>query len=119
VHYLGKVPFNDIINLYRHARFFITATLYESSSLPILEAAASGTPIIASKTPPNEEMGSILDLNLFDPLDVDNLCHLIYSIWNRDSLIQRQIEHNRHNINYYSWDSAAKKYMEVFSKITQ
>src|SRR4030095_6012975 len=39
VHYLGKVPFDDLVALYQGARFMITAVLYESSSLPILEAA--------------------------------------------------------------------------------
>jgi len=36
-----------------------------------LEAAAAGTSIIGSKIPPIEELGRVLQLNLFDPLDVD------------------------------------------------
>ena len=51
IHYLGVVPYPDIIALHRAARFLVTASLYESSSIPILEACAAGTPIIASAAP--------------------------------------------------------------------
>ena len=49
------MPFKTLVALYKKSKFLITATLYESSSLPILEAAASKTSIIASDTPPNIE----------------------------------------------------------------
>ena len=38
IFYLGKVTFNDLVSLYSVSKFFITATLYESSSLPALES---------------------------------------------------------------------------------
>ncbi len=41
VFHIGLVPYEDIIALHRVARFLITASLFESSSLPILEAAAA------------------------------------------------------------------------------
>lgn len=119
VYYLGVVPFKDLILLYQNAKFLITAVLYESSSLPILEAAAAGVPIIASSTPPNIEMSKILKLNLFDPLDVDNLVNLLIKVWNNDSLIKEQVEHNSKNIKYYSWDNVARKYLKLFHKISK
>jgi glycosyltransferase involved in cell wall biosynthesis len=62
VFYLGVVPFEDIIALHQCARYLVTASLYESSSIPILEAAAAGTPIIASRIPPHEEMAEHLQI---------------------------------------------------------
>ena len=59
VKYLGKVSYEEVIALYQNAYCLVTnAVLYESSSLPILEAAASGLPVIASNTPPNKEMSN-------------------------------------------------------------
>lgn len=112
VRYLGPVPFADLIALYQRARFFITAVLYESSSLPFLEAGAAGTPVIASRTPPNEEMSQILQANLFDPLDHRELAGLLERIWNDDALVRSQTEHNRQHIGYYSWDNAARRYLD-------
>jgi len=117
VRYLGKIPFEDIVGLYQRAAFLVTATLYESSSLPILEAAAAGTPIIASKTPPNEEIARVLRLNLFDPLDTDGLARLIFALWNDEKTASAQAAHNREHIGFYSWENAARKYLQFFQRI--
>jgi glycosyltransferase involved in cell wall biosynthesis len=114
VFYLGKVPFKDIVALYKQARFFITAVLYESSSLPFLEAAASGCPVIASNTPPNQEMCQILRAELFDPLDYDSLANLLERVWDDDNLISIQARHNKNAINYYHWNNIALRYLKVF-----
>ncbi len=115
--YLGKVPFRFLVALYQRAAFLITAVLYESSSLPILEAAAAGTPIIASRTPPNEEIADTLQLNLFDPLDVDGLAQLILDLWNDEKTASPQVAHNRQHIGFYSWENAARNYVRLFERI--
>ncbi len=112
VFYLGKVPFIDMVALYQRARFFITAVLYESSSLPFLEAAAAGCPVIASDTPPNREMSQVLKAELFDPLDDLALAHLLERVWQDDALINEHVAHNLAAIDYYSWDNAARRYLE-------
>lgn len=117
VFYLGKVPFKDLVALYQQSSFLITAVLYESSSLPILEAAAASTPIIASKTPPNIEMNNILYLNLFEPLDEKELANLIVNLWNNDNKVSEQIQHNNEHIQYYTWENAAKRYLSFLEEI--
>jgi glycosyltransferase involved in cell wall biosynthesis len=117
VHYLGKVTSQDMIALYQSAAFMITATLHESSSLPILEAAAAGTPIIASKIPPLEELAQVLQLNLFDPLDVEGLARLVFDLWNDEKTASTQAAVNRRQITCYSWENTARKYLQLFEKI--
>jgi len=116
VHYLGKVSFQDIVALYHRAAFMITATLHESSSLPILEAAAAGTPIIGSKIPPIEELGEVLQLNLFDPLSAEELTRLILALWKDEKTTSSQAAHNREHIGFYSWENTARKYMGLFER---
>jgi glycosyltransferase involved in cell wall biosynthesis len=117
VHYLGKVPSQDMVALYQKAAFMITATLHESSSLPILEAAAAGTPIIASRIPPLEELAQVLQLNLFDPLNVDGLARLMFDLWNDEKTASAQAAVNRRQITCYSWENTARKYLQFFEKI--
>jgi glycosyltransferase involved in cell wall biosynthesis len=119
VYYLGKVPFDDLVALYQTARFMITAVLYESSSLPVLEAAAAGTAIIASNTPPNVELSRRLKINLFDPYNADNLAHLLRNIWDNTELIAGQKAYNREQIQQFSWENIAKQYVALFEKIVQ
>ena len=119
VHYLGKVPFEDLVALYQKARFFITAVLYESSSLPFLEAAASGCATIVSDTPPNREMAKNLSTELFDPLDEIGLADLLLRVWDDDALRERQIVHNRSAVDHYHWDSIARQYLDLFDRAIQ
>jgi len=115
--YLGSVPFKSLVALHQRATYLVTAVLYESSSLPILEAAAAGTPIIASRTPPNVEFSRVLQLNLFDPLNVEELARTIYDLWNDEPRAALQVVHNRAHIGQYSWQNTARKYVEFFEKV--
>jgi glycosyltransferase involved in cell wall biosynthesis len=116
VRHVGKVSFQDMVALYQKAAFMITATLHESSSLPILEAAAAGTPIIGSRIPPIEELGRVLQLNLFDPLDTNELARLILALWKDEKTASAQANHNRQSIRFYSWENTARKYMQFFER---
>lgn len=117
VRYLGKVPAQDIVDLYHKAAFVIAAGLYESSSAPMLEAAAAGTPIIASRIPPFEELGQVLHLNLFDPLDVPGLAQLIFDLWNDEQTASAQAAVNRRQVTCFSFENTARKYVRLFERI--
>jgi glycosyltransferase involved in cell wall biosynthesis len=117
VQYLGKVPFADLVGLYQKAAFLVSAGLYESNSLPILEAAAAGAPVLASRIPPNEELGRTLQLNLFDPIDVNDLANVILSLWEDEKTASVQAAHNLRRIAQYSWENTARKYMQLFERI--
>ncbi|MFY9950120.1 MAG: glycosyltransferase family 1 protein [Candidatus Sulfotelmatobacter sp.] len=117
VRHLGKVTFKEMVTLYQKAAFMISATLHESSSLPILEAAAAGAPIIASRIPPIEELGQVLQLNLFEPLDVEGLARLIMALWDDGETASAQAAYNRQHIGFYSWANTARNYIRFFERI--
>src|SRR5260370_34281023 len=95
----------------------IDAAMLEPSILPILEASAAGTPIIASKIPPIEELAQVLQLNLFDALDVEGLARLIFDLWNDEKTASAQAAVNRRQITCYSWENTARKYLQFFETI--
>jgi glycosyltransferase involved in cell wall biosynthesis len=113
------VPFTDLVGLYQKAAFLVMPSLHESNSLPVLEAAAAGTPVIASRIPPNEELARVLHLNLFDPLNQEELEGLLVRLWEDETLAVAQAMHNRKLITLYSWDSAAKQYLQLFERVVQ
>jgi glycosyltransferase involved in cell wall biosynthesis len=119
VTYLGKVPFRDIVALFQQARFFITATLYESSSLPFLEAAAAGCPIIASNTPPNRETSQFLKAKLFEPLDHEDLAEILLAVWDNEDLIREHASHNRQAVGHFHWNNVARRYWDMFNEVVQ
>ena len=70
--YLGFAPETDLPALYAGARSFVYPSIYEGFGLPVLEAMASGVPVVASifTSLPEVTQGAAL---LVDPDDIDAL----------------------------------------------
>jgi glycosyltransferase involved in cell wall biosynthesis len=117
IFYLGVVPFEDIVALHQRARYLVTASLYESSSIPILEAAAAGTPIIASRIPPHEEMAEQLEMRFFTPDDDAELADVLEVAWTDFETGSQQATTNRVAVQRYSWDNAARMYLALFERL--
>jgi glycosyltransferase involved in cell wall biosynthesis len=117
IHYLGKVPLEDLLGLYKLSKYLVMPVLYESSSLPILEAAASGTSILASAIPPNQEMAERLKMHFFDPLDVSSMAEVIHLAWKEREDNEETKHQNLKAVQYYSWENIAKKYLSFFQKM--
>jgi glycosyltransferase involved in cell wall biosynthesis len=73
----GVVSEQELTDLYKESFAVISCSLYESSSLPILEGIAAGCTGIASSIPAHLEMAEHLDLELFAPTNSDELTQLI------------------------------------------
>ena len=116
---LGSIPFEDIISLFQSARYVITASLHESSSLPILEAIAAGTPVIASKIPGIEELSEKFKVNLFEAQDHEALAALLLKIWSDSSLRQMQTHHNDQIIGQYERSAVVDQYETLFNTLAE
>lgn len=57
VEFLKSIPNSEIQNYYFKSDIFAIATYYEGFCIPILEAMASGTPVVASDIAPLAEIG--------------------------------------------------------------
>ena len=119
IEYLGKVNFKKLIYLYENCKFLISPAIYESSSIPILEACKIGRPVICSDTPPNKELGKKLKINFFKNKDYINLANVIKILWKNNKFIDNQIKFNKKNIHKYSWDKISNDYYTIFSKLNK
>ena len=110
INYLGKVNFKKLLKLYENSKFLISPAIYESSSIPILEACKIGVPVICSNSPPNKELGKQLKLNFFKTDSSIDLANLIRKLWKKHSLLNKQINNNKKSIKKFDWNNIAKKY---------
>lgn len=68
--WVGEVSDEELAALYRGARALVFPSLYEGFGIPVLEAMASGTPVVTSAGGATEEVAGGAAV-LVDPLDVD------------------------------------------------
>jgi len=113
----------DVPVLYRLAAasggVFINPALTEPFGLTLIEAAASGLPIVATEDGgPREIISNCQNGALIDPLDADMITEvLIESLTDRpewESRARRGLEGVQ---RHYSWDAHARRYLEVLEPI--
>ncbi|MBN2424158.1 MAG: sucrose-phosphate phosphatase [Calditrichaceae bacterium] len=117
-HQPGDVPF-----VYRYAAktkgVFVNPALTEPFGLTLLEAGASGLPIVATNDGGPE--GIIGDCNnglLIDPLKSDEIGHAIQKILQDSQLWRIYSRNGMRNIKrYYSWKAHTKRYVSVIKKL--
>jgi glycosyltransferase involved in cell wall biosynthesis len=117
VYYLGAIPKEDLIALMQAARYFITASDYESGFTQILEAATAKAPIIAADIPIIREIAKDFKINIFDKGDHESLTTLLLTIWSDSTTRQIQTHENAQTVRKYSWKEAAPKYFDAFEKV--
>ncbi|MBC7261777.1 MAG: glycosyltransferase family 4 protein, partial [Chloroflexi bacterium] len=79
VHFLDRVPEEDLPLLYNAADVFVLPSLYEGFGLPALEAMSCGTPVVAAERASLPEVvgeGGVL----VDPVDPRALAHVLASL---------------------------------------
>ncbi len=117
VRLLGYVPDNLLPMYYRGATAFVTASISEGFCLPVVEAMASGCPVIASKAgaflevAPEEEM-------LFDPKDVQGFAKGMEQITSNAELRDIVIAKGLAKSDDYTWQSFGETVFSVINKIT-
>lgn len=72
VHFTGYIEQADLPCLYASASAFVYVSIYEGFGLPVLEALASGTPVLASSIAAIEEVAGDA-AEYCHPLDVDDM----------------------------------------------
>jgi glycosyltransferase involved in cell wall biosynthesis len=112
--FLGYVPYEDLAALYSGAGVFVYISLYEGFGLPIIEAMACGTPVIASASTSIPEVAGNAGI-LVDPKDkavvAQALLHVLKDGVTREKLIAAGLEQAAR----FSWKKAAQEHLALLS----
>lgn len=102
--------------LYSGADLLVYTTLYEGFGLPILEAMASGTPVITSNVSSMPEVGGKAALYI-DPEDVDQIKDKIKEVLHDKRLTQEMIKEGIKQASKFSWEKCAEQTINVYRKV--
>lgn len=113
VRYLGYVPAEDLPLLYAGARLFAFPSLYEGFGLPILEAMASGVPVVCSNSSSLPEVAGDA-AGMCEAMDVDSLSGLIATGLEDDIWRNSSIEKGLARAAGFSWQRCAEETVAVY-----
>lgn len=112
IKFLGIVPEEDLIGLYKNSELVVIPTLYEAGSGPLYEAMRYNVPVIcANTTSLPETIGA--ENFIFNPKDVDELSNLILKMLEDDILRNENIKNSEKRMR----ELGEKNYFESFNNV--
>ena len=110
---LNWIPESDIPALMAGAAALVFPSLYEGFGIPILEAMATGTPVITSRDGAMAEVAGSAAL-LVNPRDVAAISHAMRTISTDESLASSLRTAGLARASGFSWQSTAQATWQVF-----
>jgi len=115
---LGRVPYNNLPDIYRSSDIFVFPSITESFGHPMVEAMASGLPIIAADTQINREICGNAAL-YFRPFDAEYLAEKIVELYQRPGLANTLRYNSLKRASKFSWESHVERLMEIMLKLAR
>ncbi len=109
----GYVPDDELCLLYNGARVFVMPSLDEGFGLPVLEAMACGTPVVAGAGNAVEEVAGTAAL-LVDPREEGALASAISRVLDDPLLAARLSGRSLERAAQFSWARAARELLAIF-----
>jgi alpha-1,3-rhamnosyl/mannosyltransferase len=114
---LGYVSESDLVLLYAGAACFIMPSLYEGFGIPILEAMASGVPVVTSNRSAMPEVAGDAAL-LVDPDDITSIRDAVRQLLEDSSLCQRLVRAGLARASTFSWQQTVDSTLAVYRQIS-
>jgi len=109
----GYVTNRELAALYRGAALLAFPSLYEGFGLPVLEALAAGTPVVASDLPVLREVAG--DAALYaPPTQPERWAETVARLLDGPALAARLREAGPHRAAAFTWQRSAEEHFEVF-----
>ena len=115
--YLGELSSNELKKYYNNCEAVVMPSLYESSSLVILEAISNKKIVIASNIGPNKELSQFFKIFIFNLYRKNDLSDQLSKVVNLDEFNRKKItNHNIARIENYFWKNVAIKYKNLIDE---
>ena len=111
VRFTGYVSDAELAQFYNHAAVFVFPSLYEGFGLPVVEAMASGVPVVTSGSSSLIEVAGSAAV-LVDPFSVDDISAAILRVLTDSGLRGRLVAKGLENASRYTWQRTADGILE-------
>lgn len=106
----------DLFHAYKNALALVYPSLYEGFGLPVLEAFAAGTPVIAARRGSLPEIAGEAAL-FFEPNEPQTLAKVLAAVIRDDGQRQRLCRLGAGRAGAFSWEETARQTARVYSTL--
>jgi glycosyltransferase involved in cell wall biosynthesis len=111
--FVDFVDFEDLNTIYSASELFVFPSLNEGFGLPVLEAMASGVPVITSNVTSMPEIGGDAVVTI-DPLNIDELAESMHKVLKVRSLQEKMIKLGLIRASLFTWDKTVRQTEELY-----
>ena len=113
--FTGYVPDDELPYWYNAAELLLFPSVYEGFGLPVVEAMACGTPVVASNSGSIPEAVGEAGL-LFDPNDVESLVDRVTAVLTNKPLRDKLKAQGLQHAQTFSWERAGRETANVYRR---
>ena len=115
---LGRLTDAELVEAYRRCDMVVFASLYEGFGLPILEAQATGRPVITSSFGAMKEAAGEGAL-FVDPYSVEAIREAVLRIKREPALREELVRKGRENVEKFRPEAVARQYAEIYRRMAR
>lgn len=115
---IGYVINEQVPKMMREADLFLFPTLFEGFGMPVLEAFASGVPVVTSNTTALPEVAgqAAILVNPYSVTEIANACHEIITIRKLYKTLQAK---GFQRVADFTWDKAGRQTLDVLESVAR
>jgi glycosyltransferase involved in cell wall biosynthesis len=110
---LTNVDDEELARLYRGAAAVVYVSLYEGFGLPVLEAMACATPVVAPAGRPYDEFAQGIAFEV-DPRDADSIAHGI-----QQAVASQSQPVGVHRAADFTWERAVRSHVDLYEELAR
>lgn len=118
IKFLGYISNEELVALYGRAKIFVAPSLHEGFGLIILEALASGTPVVTSARGAIPEIFGD-SVEYADPLYPHDIAEKIKLLLENEEKYKKLINYGLEYSKQYDIKKAALQYLKIFSNLNE
>lgn len=113
IHFLNFVKQEDLNAIYSAASVFVFPSLSEGFGLPVLEAMASGAPVITANTTSLPEVAGDAAI-LIDPLNLEEIAQAMNKVLADENLKEDLVKKGLVQAKKFTWAETAERTKEIY-----
>lgn len=116
LYYPGYIANQDLATLYNASFAFLYPSLRESFGIPMLEAMACGTPVIAANTSAMPEVAGEGNI-LIDPYQPQEIADALLRLETDSDFYRQKSAYGPERAKQFSWMRTAEEYAKIYQEI--